>query len=73
MQQASTATPVVGRDAELTRLSGVLERARGGEARAVLIAGDAGVGKTRVLDEVGGQAAATGMTVVTGSPVAGPT
>ena len=41
MQQASTATPVVGRDAELTRLSGVLERARGGEARAVLIAGDA--------------------------------
>lgn len=60
------ATPVVGRDAELTRLSGVLERARGGEARAVLIAGDAGVGKTRVLDEVGGQAAATGMTVVTG-------
>ncbi|MFE8961133.1 helix-turn-helix transcriptional regulator [Streptomyces iakyrus] len=66
MQQASSATPVVGRDAELTRLSRVLERARGGEARAVLIAGDAGVGKTRVLDEVGGQAAATGMTVVTG-------
>ncbi|MFF7872355.1 AAA family ATPase [Streptomyces qaidamensis] len=66
MQQASSATPVVGRDAELTRLSGVLERARGGEARAVLIAGDAGVGKTRVLDEVGGLAAATGMTVVTG-------
>ena len=26
----------------------------------MLIAGDAGVGKTRVLDEVGGQAAATG-------------
>ncbi|MEV4788828.1 AAA family ATPase [Streptomyces tuirus] len=66
MQQASSATPVVGRDAELKRLSGVLDRARGGEARAVLIAGDAGVGKTRVLDEVGSKAAATGMTVVTG-------
>ncbi|MCK8437706.1 AAA family ATPase [Streptomyces sp. D2-8] len=66
MQQASSVTPVVGRDAELSRLSGVLERARAGEARAVLIAGDAGVGKTRVLDEVGGQAAAAGMTVVTG-------
>ncbi|MFF8395122.1 helix-turn-helix transcriptional regulator [Streptomyces sp. NPDC016172] len=66
MQQASSAAPVVGRDAELSRLSGVLERARGGEARAVLLAGDAGVGKTRVLDEVGGQAAAAGMTVVTG-------
>ncbi|MFD5480443.1 helix-turn-helix transcriptional regulator [Streptomyces hawaiiensis] len=66
MQQASSATPLVGRNAELTRLSGVLERARGGEARAVLIAGDAGVGKTRMLDEVGGRAAAAGMTVVTG-------
>ncbi|MEW2610053.1 AAA family ATPase [Streptomyces sp. NPDC047880] len=66
MQQASSVTPVVGRDAELTRLARVLEHARGGEARAVLIAGDAGVGKTRVLDEAGRQAAATGMTVLTG-------
>ncbi|WP_369194166.1 helix-turn-helix transcriptional regulator [Streptomyces djakartensis] len=66
MPQASSLAPVVGRDAELARLSGVLERARAGEARAVLLAGDAGVGKTRVLDEAGKRAAEAGMTVVTG-------
>ncbi|GGW82516.1 LuxR family transcriptional regulator [Streptomyces caelestis] len=66
MPQASSVTPVVGRDAELARLCAVLERARGGDARAVLVAGDAGVGKTRLLDEVGGLAADAGMTVVTG-------
>jgi DNA-binding CsgD family transcriptional regulator len=59
-------TPLIGRDDELARLFGVLERARGGEARAVLIAGDAGVGKTRVLDEVAGRAAKDGMTVLVG-------
>ncbi|MFF6880622.1 AAA family ATPase [Streptomyces sp. NPDC012474] len=66
MPNISFITPVVGREAELDRLSSVLERARAGEARAVLVAGDAGVGKTRLLDEVGGLAADAGMTVVTG-------
>ncbi|MFD9002511.1 AAA family ATPase [Streptomyces sp. NPDC059582] len=59
-------TPLVGREAELARLAGVLERARTGEARAVLVAGDAGVGKTRLLDEVAGRAAGAGTTVLTG-------
>ncbi|MDX3242644.1 helix-turn-helix transcriptional regulator [Streptomyces sp. ME18-1-4] len=66
MQQTVFATPFIGREEELARLSGVLDRARGGEARAVLIAGDAGVGKTRVLDEVAARAARTGTTVLTG-------
>ncbi|MFI7413263.1 AAA family ATPase [Streptomyces sp. NPDC049627] len=66
MSQTSFTTPLIGRDDEFARLSGVLERARSGEPRAVLVAGDAGVGKTRVLDEVAGRAAADGMTVVTG-------
>ncbi|MFF4836145.1 AAA family ATPase [Streptomyces sp. NPDC001315] len=66
MPQTIFTTPLVGREGELSRLAGVLERARAGEARAVLIAGDAGVGKTRVLDEVTGQAAAAGTTVLTG-------
>ncbi|MFC5218521.1 helix-turn-helix transcriptional regulator [Streptomyces coerulescens] len=66
MSQASFSTPLIGRDVELARLSSVLERARGGEAGAVLVAGDAGVGKTRVLDEVAGRAAADGMFVLTG-------
>lgn len=66
MSQTSFSTPLIGRDVELARLSGVLERALGGEARAVLIAGDAGVGKTRVVDEVAGRAVDRGMIVLTG-------
>ncbi|MFI9803490.1 helix-turn-helix transcriptional regulator [Streptomyces sp. NPDC052301] len=65
-QTAFTTSPLIGRDEELARLTGVLERARGGEARAVLLAGDAGVGKTRLLDEVAVRATRTGTTVVTG-------
>ncbi|MEV6106441.1 AAA family ATPase [Streptomyces sp. NPDC051940] len=61
-----TESPLVGRHAELSRLTGLLDRAREGEARAVLVAGDAGVGKTRLLDETATRAAAAGMTVVTG-------
>ncbi|MET9393043.1 AAA family ATPase [Streptomyces sp. NPDC006624] len=66
MPQASSSAPLVGRDAELARIGGVLERARAGQFRAVLLAGDAGVGKTRVLDEAGKRAVGAGMTVVTG-------
>ncbi len=66
MPTISNITPLIGREDELARLSGLLERARSGESRAVLIAGDAGVGKTRMLDEMAGRAAAAGMTVLTG-------
>jgi DNA-binding CsgD family transcriptional regulator len=66
VSQISISTPLIGREDELVRLTGVLERARGGEARAVLVAGDAGVGKTRLLDEVARRAARSGMTVLTG-------
>lgn len=59
-------TPFIGRGDELSRLTGVLERARGGEPRAVLVAGDAGVGKTRTLTEAAAWAAASGTTVLTG-------
>ncbi|MGW2516722.1 helix-turn-helix transcriptional regulator [Streptomyces sp. NPDC001617] len=59
-------SPLVGRDEEVGRLLDVLERARRGEAGAVLVAGDAGVGKTRVLGEVAGRAVGAGMTVVVG-------
>ncbi len=54
MSSSVAAAPLIGRDEELARLTGVLDRARAGTAGAVLIAGDAGVGKTRVLDEVAG-------------------
>ncbi|MFJ3670987.1 AAA family ATPase [Streptomyces sp. NPDC090106] len=66
MLEPSFTSPLVGRDDESSRLAGVLSRARGGEARAVLISGDAGVGKTRLLDELAALAAHDGMTVLTG-------
>ncbi|MEU9338285.1 AAA family ATPase [Streptomyces sp. NPDC048290] len=56
----------VGRGDEVSWLSGVVRRVRGGEGRAVLVAGDAGVGKTRLLEEIAGRAAEDGMTVLTG-------
>ncbi|WP_445030921.1 ATP-binding protein [Streptomyces sp. SAS_270] len=59
-------TPLIGRDDELARLTGTLDRAREGDPRAVLISGDAGVGKTRVLTEASAHAARAGMTVLTG-------
>ncbi|NGO43157.1 helix-turn-helix transcriptional regulator [Streptomyces ureilyticus] len=66
MPTTAFTTPFIGREDELARLTRVLERARAGEAHAVLVAGDAGVGKTRVLAEAAGHAAESGMTVLTG-------
>ncbi|TPQ19094.1 ATP-binding protein [Streptomyces sporangiiformans] len=66
MPTTAFTTPFIGREDELARLTRVLDRARAGETRAVLVAGDAGVGKTRVLAEAAGHASETGMTVVTG-------
>ncbi|MEU9187460.1 AAA family ATPase [Streptomyces sp. NPDC048484] len=66
MPTTAFTTPFIGREDELARLTLVLDRSRAGEARAVLVAGDAGVGKTRVLAEAAGHAAEAGTTVVTG-------
>ena len=59
----------VGREPELSRLLGAL----GGDARMVLVTGDAGVGKTRLAAEGMARAAAAGMVMVRGEclPVAG--
>ena len=66
MPTTAFTTPFIGREDELARLTRVLEHARAGEARSVLVAGDAGVGKTRVLAEAAGHAVESGMTVLTG-------
>jgi DNA-binding CsgD family transcriptional regulator len=59
----------VGREGELSRLLGAL----GGDARLVLVVGDAGAGKTRFVAEAMDRAAAAGMVVVRGEclPLAG--
>jgi tetratricopeptide (TPR) repeat protein len=48
-------TPVVGRDAELEILSEAFAEARAGRGRTVLLEGEAGVGKSRLVDELVGR------------------
>ena len=59
----------VGRERELSQLLGAL----GGDVRLVLVVGDAGVGKTRFVEEGTDRAAAAGMVMVRGEclPLAG--
>jgi class 3 adenylate cyclase len=45
-------TPLVGRDAELVRLRAVIDDLDAGRGQVVLILGDAGIGKTRLLAEL---------------------
>jgi class 3 adenylate cyclase len=44
--------PLVGRDGELERLRGAVEELAAGRGQVLLIVGDAGIGKTRLLDEL---------------------
>jgi DNA-binding CsgD family transcriptional regulator/tetratricopeptide (TPR) repeat protein len=58
--------PLVGRADEFSRLTAALDRARAGHPGAVLLGGDAGVGKTRLLTELASWAGAAGFTVLVG-------
>ncbi|WP_041795894.1 helix-turn-helix transcriptional regulator [Modestobacter italicus] len=58
--------PLVGRADELARLLAHVDRAVEGRPSAVLVAGDAGVGKTRLLDELARRSAERGVRVLTG-------
>jgi len=57
---------MVGRERELGALRGWVEEARQGRGRLVLCGGEAGVGKTRLAQEVAGRALAGGCTVAWG-------
>jgi class 3 adenylate cyclase len=46
------ANPLVGRDREFERLRGAVEELAAGRGQVLLIVGDAGIGKTRLLDEL---------------------
>ena len=59
-------TPYVGRAAQLSRLLAALERAQAGTGSLILVGGEAGVGKTRLLEEVGEQARRQGVRVLVG-------
>jgi tetratricopeptide (TPR) repeat protein len=52
--------PVFGRGVESTRLEGLLEKVESGAGAAVLISGDAGIGKTTLLTETAARASRRG-------------
>ncbi|MGW3242196.1 helix-turn-helix transcriptional regulator [Streptomyces sp. NPDC001070] len=51
VQNQSVSPVFVGRTRELTRLTSALARAHAGEPQALVIGGEAGVGKTRLVEE----------------------
>ncbi|MFG1608365.1 AAA family ATPase [Actinoplanes sp. NPDC049265] len=57
---------LVGREADLAQLRDALKRTRSAEPSAVLVGGEAGVGKTRLIEEFVRAAAADGAQVLTG-------
>jgi len=68
MSQRVTSPVMVGRDEELGRLLAALEAAgRGTAASALLVAGEAGVGKTRLVDEFTERARRDGTFVLAGA------
>jgi DNA-binding CsgD family transcriptional regulator len=58
--------PLVARGRELDRLRAAFEQATAGSAAAILLAGDAGVGKTRMAEELTSMAEDKGALVLTG-------
>jgi tetratricopeptide (TPR) repeat protein len=58
--------PLVGRDAELAALTRAVRGALDGKGAARLVAGESGVGKSRLLDELRTQALVEGVLVVRG-------
>ena len=65
-QGLATDVPMVGRDLELGRLVDRLARAEAGRGGVVLVAGDPGIGKTRLVEELSQRARQRGATVLSG-------
>jgi DNA-binding NarL/FixJ family response regulator len=59
----NAAQVMVGRDRELARVTGLLEDALAGRGRLVLCTGEAGIGKTRLAEELAVAATARGVAV----------
>ncbi|MEU9835666.1 AAA family ATPase [Streptosporangium sp. NPDC048047] len=57
---------LIGRSAELDRLTAVLDSAAAGLAGVALVGGDAGIGKTRLVTELAERAEAAGFAVLVG-------
>src|SRR5579862_7624616 len=57
-------TRIIGRDPELARVGPLLEDALAGRGRLIVCTGEAGIGKTRLAEEIAALAGAQGAAVV---------
>ncbi|HEU4572036.1 MAG TPA: AAA family ATPase [Candidatus Limnocylindrales bacterium] len=58
---------IIGRDRELREIEAVRERAAAGQPQVVIVRGEAGIGKSRLVDEVAARARAAGDRVLHGT------
>jgi tetratricopeptide (TPR) repeat protein len=58
---------LIGRSTQLETLASLFEQARGGLGKTVLITGEAGIGKSRLVAEVKNRAAQPGVSILEGS------
>src|SRR5687768_265807 len=66
--EPSVVCPVmVGRDAPLSTVAHLLERARSGQGTTLLVSGEAGIGKSRLVRALGEQARALGFATLRGA------
>ena len=65
--QEQAGTTMVGRQAELARLEAALDDVQAGRQRLLLIEGEAGMGKSRLLEELTGLCHARGLTALAGA------
>ena len=67
MSRRGCSPVLVGRAAEMAALEAALEAVRQGEPAAVLVGGEAGMGKTRLIGEFTATARGAGVRVLTGA------
>jgi tetratricopeptide (TPR) repeat protein len=66
-REASPSTvPLIGREREVAELRAALDAALAGDGRVVLLAGEPGIGKTRLASALAGEAASRGVPVWSG-------